>query len=201
MSKLLIPNTCQVPNVLLDEVMPRLPGSALKVMLAVVRKTYGFQKRSDKISFKTLQKLTGLSRDAVNQGIKALGPLLIIMPGRKNVPTSDGVNEYALNLNIETGELVRKADQSENLTSQKNPEEPVRKSDSSKPNISKPNNTGAKAPESFSTKRSRKATPPDAATLASFETFYQAYPRHVGKQDALRAWIKLAPDTPLMANE
>ena len=31
-SRLLIPNTCQVPNVLLDEVMPRIGGVALKVL-------------------------------------------------------------------------------------------------------------------------------------------------------------------------
>ena len=76
MNRILIPNTCQVPNVLLDEVMPRISGSSLKVLLAIVRKTYGFQKQADKISFRQLQKLTGLSRDAVNRAIKELGDLL-----------------------------------------------------------------------------------------------------------------------------
>lgn len=143
-SKLLIPNTCQVPNVLLDEVMPRLSGGSLKVLLAIVRKTYGFQKRSDKISFRTLRELTGLSRDAVNHAIKDLGPFLTVTHGRKGVPTLEGVNEYALNLNVETGELVRNSDQSENRTSQKNRQEQVRKSDSSKPNSSKPNSARPK---------------------------------------------------------
>jgi hypothetical protein len=65
MNKLLIPNTTQIPNVVLDDLMPQLSGSELKVLLAIVRKTYGWQKRSDKISFTTLRQLTGLSRDAV----------------------------------------------------------------------------------------------------------------------------------------
>ncbi len=145
MSKLLIPNTCQVPNVLLDEVMPNLSGSALKILFAVIRKTYGFQKGSDKISFTQFQKLTGLSRDAVDQGIKSLGTLLIVTPGLKGVPTLKGVNEYALNLDVATGELVRKSDRSENLTSQKKAVELVRKSDSTKPNLTKPRESAHKA--------------------------------------------------------
>jgi phage replication O-like protein O len=182
-SRLLIPNTCQVPNVLLDEIMPTLPGSSLKVLLAVVRKTYGFGKRSDKISFRTLRELTGLSRDAVNRGIKGLGALVTIVPGAKGVPTLEGVNEYALNLNIETGELVRKSDQSEKRTSPKNLKKQVRKSDSSKPNSSKPKYCARKDPES----------------LRAFDRFYQEYPRHCAKEAAERAWFKLNPDSSLVA--
>jgi phage replication O-like protein O len=201
MNRLLIPNTCQVPNVLLDEVMPHLPGSALKVLLAIVRKTYGFQKNSDRISYRTLQRLTGLSRDAVNQGIKALGPLLNITPGIKNVPTLEGVNEYSLNLDIETGELVHKSDQSEIQTSRKNLEEPVRKSDSSKPNFSKHNKTSVNTPDSSTIREERKLTrsgSPDPAQVAAFDVWYSAYPKHVGCKPALKAWLKLSPEPALI---
>jgi hypothetical protein len=44
----------------------------------------------------------------------------------------------------------------------------------------------------------RKLTPPDPATLAGFEQFYQAYPCHVGKADALKAWINIAPSPELI---
>ena len=135
MTRLLIPNTTQMPNVLLDVVMPRLSGSALKVLLAIVRQTYGFQRESSKLSFNYLQRLTGLSRDAVNRGIKVLGPLLTVQPGLKNVPTLAGVNAYALNLDLATGELVRITHRSEIQTSQKTGQKPVRNSDSIKPNI------------------------------------------------------------------
>src|SRR5438034_9446048 len=142
MNRILIPNTCQVPNVLLDEVMPRISGSSLKVLLAIVRKTYGFQKQADKISFRQLQKLTGLSRDAVNRAIKELGDLLKVKRGIKGVPSLAGVNEYSLNLDVSTGQLVRKHDQSENRTSPISDEELVRKSDSTKPNT-KPKKEGS----------------------------------------------------------
>lgn len=178
MSELLIPNTCQVPNVLLDEIMPGLSGSSLKILLAIVRKTYGFQKQSDKISFRTLQKLTGLSRDAVNRGIKGLGSLVTITPGAKGVPTLEGVNKYALNLDIKTGELVRKSDQSENLTSQKNREKQVRKSDSSKPNSSKPNIAARKK-----TRAARPDADPRIKTL--IDAFHTRYVAKVGSKPVI----------------
>ena len=121
--------------------MPRLTPSALKVLLAIVRKTYGFQKQSDRISFSQLQTLTGLSREGVNQGIKAIGQLLKIKPGRKG----QMANEYSLNLDVSTGLLVNKSDQSSNLTSQNNGKRLVRKPDSPKPNIQNPDR-GPKTP-------------------------------------------------------
>ena len=70
MSRLLIPNTCQVPNVLFDEVMPRLSDSSLRVLFAIVRFTYGFQKAADRISLGQLQKVTGMSQLAWSKASK-----------------------------------------------------------------------------------------------------------------------------------
>jgi hypothetical protein len=56
------------------------------------------------------------------------------------------------------------------------------------------NNTAAKATHSFPTERSGRLTRSDPAALASFEQFYQAYPRHVGRKSALAAWVKLSPN-------
>jgi len=75
MSRLLIPNTTQVPNVLLDEVMSKIKPAAFKVMLTIVRFTYGWGKASDEIGLSQIQKKTGLSREGVIQGIKDLGEL------------------------------------------------------------------------------------------------------------------------------
>lgn len=195
MSRLLIPNTTQVPNVLLDRLMPALKSTSLRVVLAVVRFTYGFQKQADKISLTQLQRITGLSRQGVVDGVAALGSLLSIKPGAKG----RGANEYSLNLDVSTGQLVNHFDQSTNLTSQKRSREVVNKVDSSKPIGSKPTKSGAKAPESSPIAKQRKLTRPDPAALAAFEPFYRAYPRHVGKADALDAWIELAPGPELVA--
>ena len=143
MSRLLIPNTAQVPNVLLDQIMPKIKNTSLRVALAVVRFTYGFQKKADKISLTQLQRITGLSRQGVVNGVAALGPLLKIKPGAEG----RGANEYSLNLDVSTGQLVNHFDQSTILTSQNHGSEVVNAVDSPKPIRSKPNKTGAKAPD------------------------------------------------------
>jgi hypothetical protein len=44
----------------------------------------------------------------------------------------------------------------------------------------------------------RNGTKPDPELVRTFGLFYEDYPRHEGKQAALRAWIKLAPDKAIM---
>lgn len=113
MRRLLIPNTTQFPNVLLEDVIPKLPPGAVRVLLAIVRFTYGFGRESDRISLTQLQRATGLSRWRVNEGVKALRNVVNVKPGAKG----KGANEYTLNLDVSTGELVTKGDQSQKVTS------------------------------------------------------------------------------------
>lgn len=101
----LIPNTTQVPNVILDEVIPKLTSGPVRVLLAIIRLTYGFQKSSDRISHGALAKKTGLSRRRVIDGVKALGGIIKIAPGKKSFKSREGANEYSLNLDISTGQL------------------------------------------------------------------------------------------------
>ena len=114
-NRVLIPNTTQVPNVLLDEIIPKLKPGAVRVLLAIVRLTYGWGKQSDRIGISQLQRNTGLSREGVIQGTKDLGNLLTIKRSPKN---SRIANEYALNVDISSGQLVHEFDQLEHLISQ-----------------------------------------------------------------------------------
>src|SRR4030095_3498854 len=116
MSKLLIPNTCQVPNVLLDSVMQQINGSALKVLLAIIRLTYGFNVPARRISLSRLRQLTGLGQQGVVNGIAELGALINVERGPKGSRTE---NEYSLNVDLSHGALVQKVDQSKKWTSPK----------------------------------------------------------------------------------
>ena len=102
MSRLLIPNTTQVPNIFLDKVMPLLPEAPLKVLLVIARFTYGFQKRSDRIGYGQLAKTTGLERRTVIRAVKFLGNLIHVKPGGPG----KGPNEYSLNLDITEAQLL-----------------------------------------------------------------------------------------------
>jgi hypothetical protein len=53
--------------------------------------------------------------------------------------------------------------------------------------------------DSLSTKSKRKLTRSDPVAPQAFERFYQAFPKHVGRHDALKAWLKLKPDDGLIA--
>lgn len=65
------PNYTQIPNVFLDKQMPKIKSLAeLKVVLAVMRQTFGWQKKADRLSLTQLIKLTGLSRPSTNEGVK-----------------------------------------------------------------------------------------------------------------------------------
>src|SRR5215210_7779950 len=52
------PNYTQVPDELFDELLPDLSGAELKVLLYIIRRTFGFKRESDSISLS--QMLHGL---------------------------------------------------------------------------------------------------------------------------------------------
>ncbi len=61
----------QTPNVLLDELMPKMGDAELRVCLAIIRNTFGWQRQSHKMSLSYLGRATGLSRQGVLNGINA----------------------------------------------------------------------------------------------------------------------------------
>jgi phage replication O-like protein O len=65
------PNTTQVPNFIF-EMIPRLSEAELKVLMVIIRKTYGWHKESDKISAGQLESLTGLSYSAIKKARASL---------------------------------------------------------------------------------------------------------------------------------
>jgi phage replication O-like protein O len=64
------PNYTQIPNIILDEMMRDMSESEFRVVIAVCRKTFGWQKTKDKISISQIELLTGLCRQAVVNGTK-----------------------------------------------------------------------------------------------------------------------------------
>lgn len=89
-----LPNHTQTPNDLFDVLLSQIDTLAeLKVTLAVIRKTLGYHKKKDPISFTQLQKMTGLQSKAVQDGIEkaiARGTIEIVDNGLR------GVNIFAL---------------------------------------------------------------------------------------------------------
>lgn len=108
------PNYTQTPNVFFDELMSNMGNAELRVVLVAIRKMFGFHKTADAISLTTFQKLSGLSRQGVMDGIAAA-----IKNGYlRQLPTTGhrGTTMYTLCIGQEAG-LVKPVDQSRELTS------------------------------------------------------------------------------------
>ena len=105
------PNYTMVPDELFDEQLPYLSGAELKVLLYIIRRTFGFKKNSDDISLNQLlngittksgQQLdlgTGLSRSTLVAALKSLvDKNLLIAESRSSPQKGNEATNYRLNL-------------------------------------------------------------------------------------------------------
>ena len=109
----LIPNSTQIPNVLLDIIIPQANESEAKCLLYICRRTYGFHKERDRISYsqfidgiknkdgKRLDHGAGVARASVNIALKNLTASGLI----KMIPTKAG-NFYEINIDLDDFEVV-----------------------------------------------------------------------------------------------
>jgi Bacteriophage replication protein O len=105
------PNYTPVPDELFDEQLPDLSGAELKVLLYIIRRTFGFKKESDNISLQqllhgiitkqdvVLDRGTGLSKKTLLETIKNLTEKnLIISERRRSKEKGDEPTTYRLNI-------------------------------------------------------------------------------------------------------
>jgi len=70
--KIVSPNTTDLPNDLVDHWLPLLKEGELKVLLVIIRKTFGWHKQRDRLSLSQLEKITGLSRRSIIDSVNSL---------------------------------------------------------------------------------------------------------------------------------
>lgn len=110
------PNFTQVPNPVIDQLMPILSEAEFKVLMYIVRRTFGFDKDYDAISLsqmtdgittrdgRVLDKGTGLSKSSVRRGVSGLQEKGVIVV--RKVRNEDGeyeTNVYSLRFQDEEG--------------------------------------------------------------------------------------------------
>ncbi len=105
------PNYTPVPDELFDEQLPDLSGAELKVLLYVIRRTFGFKRESDNISIsqmlnglhtydgRQLDRGVGLTKKTLLLAIKSLEEKNIIFTERRrSVERGDEPTSYRLNI-------------------------------------------------------------------------------------------------------
>jgi len=91
-----LPNFTQAPNYFFDVLLNQLSSTEVHVMCAIIRKTYGWHKAEDKISFSQLTKATGLALSTVQNAIKKLVDKGIVVS-----KIVDGIRAYSFIVNKE----------------------------------------------------------------------------------------------------
>ena len=66
------PNYTQTPNEIFDELLKTLGFAELKVLMVIIRKTFGWHKVRDRISLTQLENHTGLKRDHIIRASRSL---------------------------------------------------------------------------------------------------------------------------------
>lgn len=110
--KIVKPNYFQCPNDLIDHWMPLLSEGELKILLFVIRQTFGWNKERDYISLSQFEKATGLSKPTVCKSTQSLVDKGVI---RKEITGKFGKEEIYYSLVVED-ENTTSDDQLNNLT-------------------------------------------------------------------------------------
>lgn len=152
----------------------RIPGEARQVLDVILRKTYGFMKRSDQISLSQFHLATGMVKPSIVRAIRQLEAMNLIS---KN---ANGLHpEYSFNKDYAAWKPLAKK-----LTVNKNANNRLQKS---KKSLAKKLPTK----ESIKRKYQKKCT-------IEFERFWSAYPRKVARQEAEKVFSTIKPASDLL---
>ena len=103
-----VPNSTQIPNIVIDFLFAHLPEAECKALIYIYRRTFGFQKSGDKISLsqftkglenkdgKRLDYGTGLSRTSNIKALKSLRQLSLVI-----IVKTHGTNYYKPVLDVD----------------------------------------------------------------------------------------------------
>lgn len=169
------PNYTQIPNVYFDSIMQIMNGSENLVFLAIMRKTFGWRKKKDRISYSQIMEMTGLVKSTTAAALKSLE----VMGYISSEKTGQSISYY-VNIEGETVpkiEPVRKSNCTENHTSTVPKIEPV--SEKTVPKIEHTKEMGLN-------KDLNKGENED-----QFMIFYQNYPKKTNKTDARKTFNRL----------
>lgn len=174
--KIEAPNYTQIPNVLFDEYMKTLNGSEYKIISAIARKTFGWHKEYDRISYSQISEITGISsKETINKALKILLEKNYIIAVKNNQSIS-----YAIN--ITENEPVQKMNQYENRTSTGTKTVPVEPKTGTETVHTKEILNKNKEIEKQIKEREKESL---------FFIFYHNYPKKVDKSDAIKVFNTL----------
>jgi phage replication O-like protein O len=187
----------RLANELLDALLlAGLTARQWAVVMAVVRKTYGFNKKSDEIGLSQLSAITGIDKAHVSRAVREL-------EGLKVLTRESGTHGHRLGLNKRHAQWGVAKSATPLPNQQRLPEEQPGVAESATKGVAESAIRGLpnQQPQKTRLKNKGKTTPKDmsAAALAErFGRFYDAYPKKRNRAQAEKAFAKLKPDDSLL---
>jgi len=103
----------RIANELLEAIASAdLTARQLKLMLAYIRKTYGFNKKSDRIADEQIAQLTGLSRQNVNKAKKELISMKCLIVEGSQIGVNKEVSAWQFSKCLQVSNFVSKSETS-----------------------------------------------------------------------------------------
>ena len=172
-----IPNSFQLPNAFVDDMLAQVGGNACKVYLLIVRKTRGWQKEKDYISYSQIQKITGISSATVSKAIDELSKLGLIKVKTGNEKSA---NQYSLNDSFCT------------LKNEVGIEKPTLKNEVATLENKAQGTLKTKDTENNLSKTTKDKTNDVCVLKISFDDFWNLYDKKVGDKEKIKTkWEKL----------
>ncbi|QRS18169.1 replication protein [Klebsiella oxytoca] len=101
----------RIANELLEHIASAdLTARQLKLMLAYIRKTYGFNKKSDRIADEQIAQLTGISRQNVNKAKRDLLSMNCLIVEGNKIGVNKAVSEWKFSKCLQVSNLVSKSE-------------------------------------------------------------------------------------------
>jgi len=174
----------KIANEILEQLITqRVPGEQFRVLLCIIRASYGWNEKSVSITHQEIADQTGIVRQNVTRAIKALASKKMLSCIKKD---AKGCNDLIFNKNYD--EWVNRPKRETCI--KKDAETGIKKDadDNITPIILK------KRKKPPTPKGGKKKEILNQTQLQLFEIFWSAYPKKKSKGQAKKTWKKLNPD-------
>jgi len=157
------------------------------VLLAVMRKTYGFNKKTDDIGLSQIVKLTGIEKSNVSKTVRLLADMRVLLRSQGAFGHKLSINKHYSQWGVVISTTPDTVVKTTTPPVVKTTTPPVVKTTTTKDNPSKDNLSKEK-----NLLRNR-----DCAS-ASFDAFWAIWPKKKDRKKALAAFVKINPDDALL---
>lgn len=194
----------RLANELLDEfISAGLTSRQWAVLMAIVRKTYGYNKTEDDIGLSQLSEMTGIAKGHVSVTVRELESMKIINRKVGVFGHNLSVNKKYKSWKTSNKKVTESVPVTETVTVTDSVTEGLPNQYQGGYRIGKNGVTESVTTKDNLTKDNQKTTPKDILASQTmrdrFNRFYSAYPKKKSRGQAEKAFAKLNPDEQLLA--